>query len=122
MLAADVLLHAVENTSIVAASATKSMSTSTASYQLPDLVGLCGDSFELRSNPRCRDATAASLDWAEKHGLYKEEKKSTVEKQQLGLLASLCFPTCDFPQLKLVTDSMLFTVLSGLGPGSAYDE
>ncbi|KAJ3531116.1 hypothetical protein NM688_g7618 [Phlebia brevispora] len=92
------------------------------SYHLPDLVALCGDSFELRTNPHCRAATEASLHWASMHGLFDDNMKDFAPRFQWGLLAALCFPTCDYPQLELIMDCLLYAVNSELLPGPAYED
>ncbi|PSR74574.1 hypothetical protein PHLCEN_2v9751 [Hermanssonia centrifuga] len=83
------------------------------SYQLPDLVALCGETFELRTNNHCRNATLASQKWAGEYGLLNEDegRKAAYSGLQVGLLAALCFPTCDLPQLRLATDFLTLLFL-----------
>ncbi len=72
-----------------------------ASYQLPDLPSLVRD-FELHTNRHCH---AISLSGPGK--LVGDERDEACRRgMKAALLASLCFPTCDAPQLKLLADLM----------------
>ncbi|KAF8645362.1 hypothetical protein AX16_007865 [Volvariella volvacea WC 439] len=98
------------------------MSTRT-SFQLPDLLNLTRP-FELRTNRYCRDATEASEAWfmslasgpAPKLALAAAELDG-LKSIKAGLLAALCFPTVDAPQLRLLTDvlTVVFVVYGRLG-------
>ena len=74
------------------------------SYQIPNLPTLCGDAFELRTNRHCRVATQASQQWAQAQGFLDAEETDALKGARLGLLAALCFTTCDAPQLQLAAD------------------
>ncbi|KAF8196959.1 hypothetical protein BJ912DRAFT_1056047 [Pholiota molesta] len=92
------------------------MSTSQ-SFQLPDLLNIIG-SLELRTNPHCRSSTDASEKWIckELHALSESELTS-LRAAKIGLLAGLCFPTCDAPQLRLLIDFMTLLFYSSI-PGT----
>lgn len=80
------------------------------SFQLPDLLGIIR-SLELRTNRLCRFATDTSEKWFfEETNCLSTAELSYLHSTKLGLLAALCFPTCDAPQLRLLTDvlTMLF--------------
>lgn len=77
---------------------------STVSYQIPNLPSLCGDEFELRTNRHCRAATEASKKWVQERGFLDEDETEGLKGARLGLLAALCFTTCDSAQLQLTTD------------------
>ncbi|KAG9225377.1 hypothetical protein PLEOSDRAFT_1069096 [Pleurotus ostreatus PC15] len=72
-----------------------------ASYQLPDLTSLVRD-FELHTNPHCHAISLTSGPGK----LINERDKACWRGMKAGLLASLCFPTCDAPQLKDLADIM----------------
>lgn len=72
------------------------------SYQIPNIPTLCGDTFQLRTNRHCRAATQASRQWAQ--AFLDADETDALEGARLGLLAALCFTTCDAPQLQLATD------------------
>ncbi|KAF4565373.1 hypothetical protein EYR40_002624 [Pleurotus pulmonarius] len=70
-----------------------------ASYQLPDLPSLVRD-FELHTNPHCH---AISVSGPGK--LVGDGRDEACRRgMKAALLASLCFPTCDAPQLRLLAD------------------
>ena len=80
------------------------------SFQLPDLLGIIS-CLELRTNRFCPFATSTSEQWFfEETDCISPAELSYLRSSKLGLLASLCFPTCDAPQLRLLTDflTMLF--------------
>lgn len=81
------------------------------SFQLPDLLGIIS-CLELRTNRFCLFATNTSEKWflEEINHSFSPEELSYLRSTKLGLLAALCFPTCDAPQLRLLTDflTMLF--------------
>jgi hypothetical protein len=74
------------------------------SYQIPNLPKLVGPQFQLRTNRHCRAVTALSQKWVEEQGFLDEEELEALPTTRLGLLASLCFTTCDVNQLKVATD------------------
>lgn len=71
--------------------------------RLPDLILHCP--FELRINPRCRQASLASDKWL-------HEGRSAIDGNLLdvdgdvkaGLLAAMCYPTVDYGQLRVCCD------------------
>ena len=80
------------------------------SFQLPDLLGIIS-CLELRTNRFCRFATDTSERWFfEEIDCFSPTELSYLRSTKFGLLAALCFPTCDAPQLRLLTDllTMLF--------------
>ena len=80
------------------------------SFQLPDLLGIIS-CLELRTNRFCPFATDTSENWFSKEtNCISPAELSYLRSTKLGLLAALCFPTCDAPQLRLLTDflTMLF--------------
>lgn len=79
------------------------------SFQLPDLLTLTG-SFELHVNPWCHPVTVASEKWMLE--ILEPEEFATLPLMKMGLLASLCFPSCDAPQLRLLTDFLTLLLYS----------
>ncbi|KAJ7725206.1 isoprenoid synthase domain-containing protein [Mycena metata] len=76
----------------------------TASVQLPDLLGL-SRAFELRTNRHCHTVTSASETWfLSQQNILTDAEKTALRSLKIGLWASVCFPTCDPPQLRLATD------------------
>jgi hypothetical protein len=88
----------------------------TTSYQLPDLLSLIKP-FELRTNRYCRVVTLASENWIldnADNGLGLDEKERVgLRGMKVGLLAALCYPTADAPQLRLATDFLTSVMYSG---------
>jgi hypothetical protein len=100
----------------------------TVSYQLPDLLSLIRNAkFELRINNYCRNIAQSSEKWL-KDTLNGQEASAwkALRATKVGLLVALCFPTCDAPQLRLITDFMSLLLLSNastpLGPSDWEDE
>jgi hypothetical protein len=94
------------------------MLTTTTSYKLPNLVALTRP-FELRTNQNCRAVSFASEQWLleptdalDASGREALHDAKTGLSQRSGLLAALCYPTCDAPQLRLVTDFLGLLVCS----------
>lgn len=86
------------------------------SFQLPDLLILIS-SLELRTNPHCRITSEASEDWITKTRetlMLSEKDLLLLRSTKIGLLAALCFPTCDAPQLRLLIDFMSLLLFSGI--------
>lgn len=87
------------------------------SYQLPDLLNLV-QPFELRTNKSCRSATTASEAWllglktAELNDVLTSPESTTLRPAKAGLLAALCFPACDPPQLRFFTDFLSILIIS----------
>ncbi|KAF8333389.1 hypothetical protein F5887DRAFT_679723 [Amanita rubescens] len=93
-------------------------SPSSTSIQLPDLPTLTR-SFELRANKACRSVTLTSearflkpkpISGSEPDITLSNSERAIVPTAKIGLLCGLCFPTCDPPQLRFLTDFM--TVLT----------
>lgn len=88
------------------------------SYQLPDLLGIIS-CLELRTNRFCRFATDTSEKWVfEETNCISRAELSYLHSTKLGLLAALCFPTCDAPQLRLLTDLLTMLFYSNIRPFS----
>ncbi|KAF9467542.1 isoprenoid synthase domain-containing protein [Collybia nuda] len=87
------------------------------SYQLPDLLSLSRP-FELRTNQSCRTVTQASEAWlfalkgSELDNTLTRAELASLSSMKAGLLAALCFPGCDPPQLRFLTDFLTFLILS----------
>ncbi|KAK0502165.1 isoprenoid synthase domain-containing protein [Armillaria luteobubalina] len=84
-----------------------------ASFQLPDILSY-SRSFDLRANKHCRRITDASEAWirGQEPPILTEEECETLTGVKAGLLTSLCFPTCDGPQLRLFADLCTLMVYS----------
>ncbi|KAJ7841838.1 isoprenoid synthase domain-containing protein [Mycena leptocephala] len=80
------------------------MSPRTPSVQLPDLLGL-SRAFDLRTNRHCHAVSSASEKWfMAQQNILNDEEKAALRSMKIGLWASVCFPTCDPPQLRVATD------------------
>lgn len=99
----------------------KSPAPMSSSFQIPDFTKLLPASFELRVNQHCRVASDASLAWSQSEGLLLQPSGPVTEQDdeqsvnsppvlQTGLLAALCFPTCDFTQLRIAVDLLTLIV------------
>ncbi|KAK2467452.1 hypothetical protein APHAL10511_000307 [Amanita phalloides] len=80
------------------------------SIQLPDLPSLTR-CFELRANKSCRSVALASesrfLDLSSDNPIsLSNAERALLSSAKIGLLSGLCFPTCDPPQLRFLTDFM----------------
>ncbi|KAJ7235641.1 isoprenoid synthase domain-containing protein [Mycena haematopus] len=85
--------------------------TSSTSVQLPDLLSL-GRAFELRTNRHCHAVTSASENWfMTQQNILTDDEKAGLRSMKIGLWASVCFPTCDSPQLRLATDFLVALVV-----------
>lgn len=82
------------------------------SFQLPDLRLFCQPYFELRVNPRCRNATSLSERWIIDNGLMHRNQRAALRGAKAGLLAATCYPTCDLGQLRFITDFMTLLMFS----------
>ncbi|KAH9475066.1 Sesquiterpene synthase Agr1 [Psilocybe cubensis] len=89
------------------------MAPSSQSFQLPDILGVI-NSIELRTNGHCRYATEASEKWLTETGILSVDELSYIHPTKIGLLSALCFPKCDFPQLRVLTDFCMLFFYSGL--------
>ncbi|CAA7264469.1 unnamed protein product [Cyclocybe aegerita] len=84
------------------------------SFQIPDLVAIISP-LELRTNKNCRFATDTSEKWMteELSGVFSPKELKVLHATKIGLLAALCFPTCDGTQLRLLVDVMTMIFYSG---------
>ncbi|KAJ6477648.1 isoprenoid synthase domain-containing protein [Mycena sanguinolenta] len=81
------------------------------SVQLPDLLSL-GRALELRTNRHCHAVTAASENWfLTQQNILTNEEKAGLRSMKIGLWASVCFSTCDPPQLRLTMDFLTALVV-----------
>ncbi|PPR04877.1 hypothetical protein CVT26_012718 [Gymnopilus dilepis] len=110
--------------------------SSNQSFQLPDLLGIMSG-LELRTNRHCRFATDASEKWfveASKASqpqtlpdvgalpsmttmrlpLLSDAELKYLRSTKLGLLCALCFPMCDAPQLRAMTDLVTLLFYSSI--------
>jgi hypothetical protein len=92
--------------------------------------------FKLQANKWCKEVTTASEKWFLENPELDDaarrvfEPRSTLHGTKSGLLASLCCPTCDIPQLRLVTDFLTVLAISNSrtlfatvdGPGEWIEE
>ncbi|KAF8962913.1 isoprenoid synthase domain-containing protein [Flammula alnicola] len=84
------------------------------SFQLPDLLAIIGP-LELRTNSHCRFATDVSEEWISKElNILSECELSYLRSTKTGLLSALCFPTCDAPQLRVLTNFMTLLLYSSI--------
>ena len=84
------------------------------SFQLPDLLAIVG-SLELRTNPHCRFVTDGYEKWISgEPDILTANELTYLRSTKLGLLAALCFPTCDVPQLRILTDFIVTIFYSGM--------
>ncbi|KAF8124283.1 isoprenoid synthase domain-containing protein [Mycena galopus ATCC 62051] len=82
-----------------------------ASVQLPDLLSL-GRAFELRTNRHCHLVSSASENsFVTQQNFLSDDEKTCLRSMKIGLWASVCFPTCDSPQLRLATDFLTALVV-----------
>ena len=86
------------------------------SIRIPNFPILCNAHFELRSNQHCSHVTLSSEKWALANPLFLDaEEEAHLPGARLGLLASLCFPTCDPGQLLAIMGA------SGAGKSTFLD-
>ncbi|KZT65539.1 terpenoid synthase [Daedalea quercina L-15889] len=97
------------------------MPSTNRNLQLPHLVSFC-DAFELRTNRHCRAVTIASKKWAAQCPFLDHDEREALAGLQPGLLASLCYPTCDVAQLQLITQVLIVVVHWMDKPNAAGDE
>ncbi|KAJ7595493.1 isoprenoid synthase domain-containing protein [Mycena floridula] len=71
------------------------------SYQIPDLLADGIGRIPLRTNRHCLAVSRASETWILEQQALDSDRLSAAK---IPLLAALCFPTCDLPQLRLVAD------------------
>ena len=95
-----------------------SVLTSNLSFQLPDLLALTS-SFPFRVNRNCKFATDGSEGWllSQSTGnndgpVLSQNEREVLRSVKYGLLASLCSPTSDGPQLRVLTDFLSLVFIS----------
>ncbi|PCH34836.1 terpenoid synthase [Wolfiporia cocos MD-104 SS10] len=70
--------------------------------KLPLLVSFC-QSLELRTNRHCRAVADDCANWVQRNRFLGEDELRALPGLQLGLFASLSYPTCDRTQLQNIT-------------------
>ncbi|KAI8977782.1 terpenoid synthase [Trametes punicea] len=91
------------------------------SIRIPNFPALCNAHFELRSNPHCRHVTLASEKWALSTPLFLDaDEEARLPGARLGLLAALCFPSCDASQLLAITKFLIVILHWTDRPRSLY--
>ena len=74
------------------------------SIRIPNFPAFCSPHFDLRCNTHCHTISLSSEKWALSIPLFLDaEEEAHLPGARLGLLASLCFPTCDPGQLLAIT-------------------
>jgi len=88
------------------------------SFQIIDLIALTDD-FDLHTNHSCRFASESSQKWLSHltdidNGtpVLSPRERSGLTSMKMGLLAALCFPRCDAPQLRVLTDFLTLLFIS----------
>jgi len=89
------------------------MSNPTQSYHLPDLLGIIS-TIPLRTNPHCKPASQSSEKRVLDLGVLGTREAELVHPTKVGLLVALCFPTCDRPQLTLLSEAGMWLLVSGI--------
>ncbi|KAJ2935318.1 hypothetical protein H1R20_g1776, partial [Candolleomyces eurysporus] len=94
------------------------MLTPNLSFQLPDLLALTS-SFPFRVNRNCKFATDGSEGWLLSQSTgndngpeLSQNEREVLRSVKYGLLASLCSPTSDGPQLRVLTDFLSLVSIS----------
>ncbi|KAH9895693.1 terpenoid synthase [Cubamyces lactineus] len=91
------------------------------SIRIPNFPILCNAHFELRSNQHCSHVTLSSEKWALSSPLFLDaEEEARLPGARLGLLAALCFPTCDASQLLAITKFLIVMLHWTDRPRSLY--
>ncbi|KAI0370764.1 hypothetical protein BV20DRAFT_966283 [Pilatotrama ljubarskyi] len=91
------------------------------SIRIPNFPAFCSPHFELRSNPHCRAVTHLAEKSAFSTPLFLDaEEEVRLPGARLGLLAALCFPTCDASQLLAVTKFLIVVMHWMDRPRSLY--
>lgn len=86
---------------------------STQSYHLPDLLGIIS-AIPLRTNAHCKPASQSSEKRLLELGVLSPREAELVHPAKVGLLVALCFPTCDRPQLTLLSEAGIWFLISGI--------
>ncbi|KAF9527209.1 isoprenoid synthase domain-containing protein [Crepidotus variabilis] len=81
------------------------------SFQLPDLFSAIS-TLELRTNKHCTFATQGIERWTEENDVLTEVELRGLSVKKIGLLAALCFPTCDGPQLRQLAKAATVLIYS----------
>lgn len=86
------------------------------SFQVIDLIALTDD-FDLHTNHSCRFASESSQKWLSHltdtgTPVLSPRERSGLTSMKMGLLAALCFPRCDAPQLRILTDFLTLLFIS----------
>ena len=91
-------------------------------FHIPDLIALCGNTFELQANGLCRQVGDALLTWPCSVEFLTETDIELLPGLQMPLLASLCYPSCDFPQLLLISKYLILLLhwSNKFNPRSVY--
>ena len=89
------------------------MSTPTQSYHLPDLLGIIS-TIPLRTNSHCKPASQSSEKRVLDLGVLSTREAELIHPTKVGLLMALCFPTCDRPQLTLLSEAGMWLLVSGI--------
>ncbi|KAL1943532.1 hypothetical protein VTO73DRAFT_3977 [Trametes versicolor] len=78
------------------------------SIRIPNFPAFCNPYLELRSNPHCHAISLSAEKWALSTPLFLDaEEEARLPGARLGLLAALCFPTCDASQLFAITKFLI---------------
>ena len=85
----------------------------TQSYHLPDVIGIVS-TLSLRTNHHCRIASQTAKRRVLDSALLNAREAEWIGSMKVGLLMALCFPTCDIPQLTLLCEAGLWTVIAGM--------
>ncbi|KAH6905129.1 hypothetical protein BKA70DRAFT_1565151 [Coprinopsis sp. MPI-PUGE-AT-0042] len=86
-------------------------STTTLSFQLPDLLSQI-NSFTFRTNPKTRHGTNVAEAWLSKLECLTESERQSLTGAKYGLLAGLCCPTCDGPDVAFLAQALALIWLS----------
>ena len=91
------------------------------SIRIPNFPAFCSPHFELRCNAHCLPVTLSSEKWALASPLFLDaDEESRLPGARLGLLAALCFPTCDAGQLLAITKFLVILIHWVDRPRSLY--
>jgi hypothetical protein len=86
---------------------------STQSYHLPDLLGIIS-TIPLRTNSHCKPASQSSESRVLHSDALTAREAELIHPAKVGLLVALCFPTCDRPQLTLLSEAGTWLLISGI--------
>ncbi|KAH9850998.1 terpenoid synthase [Lenzites betulinus] len=78
------------------------------SIRIPNFPAFCHPDFDLQTNPHCHAVSLAAEKWALATPLFLDaEEEGRLPGARPGLLAALCFPTCDASQLLAITQYLI---------------